>query len=186
MLAVENVEFAYGGSSILNGLSLEVRDGEMLGVVGPNGSGKTTLMRLVGGTLTPSNGAIRVDGSDLKDLGPGRRARLVAVVPQNPVLPLGFTVLQLVMLGRNPHLKLLQWEGRHDIEVAEQAMAVGLMVAGESAQVQVAAEGLNREELLAGVRKVTEKGNQSVAQAQKMNKGIDEQLNLQRTFVFKR
>ena len=122
MLAVENVEFAYGGSSILNGLSLEVRDGEMLGVVGPNGSGKTTLMRLVGGTLTPSNGAIRVDGSDLKDLGPGRRARLVAVVPQNPVLPLGFTVLQLVMLGRNPHLKLLQWEGRHDIEVAEQAM----------------------------------------------------------------
>lgn len=77
-------------------------------------------------------------------------------------------------------------EFNEEMSVAERAMAVGLMVAGESAQVKIDAGAINREELLAGLRKVTEKGNQSVGQAQKMNKGIDEQLNLQRTFVFKR
>jgi iron complex transport system ATP-binding protein len=122
MLVVENVAFAYGGGPVLDGLHLEVREGEMLGVVGPNGSGKTTLIQLIGGTLSPSGGAISIHGSDLKELGPGQRARLVSVVPQNPQLPLGFTVLQLVLLGRNPHLALLQWEGRHDLEVAEWAM----------------------------------------------------------------
>lgn len=73
-----------------------------------------------------------------------------------------------------------------EMSVAEQAMAVGLMVAGEANQVQLNQGAINREELLTGLRKVTEKGNQSVGQAQKMNKGINEQLNLQRTFVFKR
>ena len=77
-------------------------------------------------------------------------------------------------------------EFNEEMSVAERAMAVGLMVAGESAQVKIDAGAINREELLAGLRKVTEKGNQSVGQAQKMNKGIDQQLNLQRTFVFKR
>jgi hypothetical protein len=77
-------------------------------------------------------------------------------------------------------------EFNEDMSVAERAMAVGLMVAGQSEQVKIDDGTINREELLAGLRKVTEKGNQSVGQAQKMNKGIDQQLNLQRTFVFKR
>ena len=77
-------------------------------------------------------------------------------------------------------------EFNEEMSVAERAIAVALMVAGQSEQVQIDDGTINKEELLAGLRKVTEKGNQSVAQAQKMNKGIDEQLNLQRTFVFKR
>lgn len=77
-------------------------------------------------------------------------------------------------------------EFNEGMSVAERAMAVGLLVAGESKQVKIDDGTINKEELLAGLRKVTEKGNQSVGQAQKMNKGIDEQLNLQRTFVFKR
>jgi len=77
-------------------------------------------------------------------------------------------------------------EFNKEMSVAERAMAVGLMVAGQSEQVKIDDGTINREELLAGLRKVTEKGNQSVGQAQKMNKGIDQQLNLQRTFVFKR
>jgi len=77
-------------------------------------------------------------------------------------------------------------EFNEGMSVAERAMAVGLMVAGQSEQVKIDDGTINQEELLAGLRKVTEKGNQSVGQAQKMNKGIDQQLNLQRTFVFKR
>ena len=122
MLIVEGIQFAYGDRPVLDGLDLEVRGGKMLGVVGPNGCGKTTLLRLVSGVLRPSRGRISIDGRDLADLGASERARLVSVVPQSPRLPESVTVLDLVLMARNPHLKLLQWEGRGDLDVAVRAM----------------------------------------------------------------
>ena len=122
MLKVNDIHFGFNGTPVLNGLDLEVGDGEMVGVVGPNGSGKTTLLRLISGVLKPSEGRIRIDGEDLADLTPGRRARLVAVVPQNPRLPLGFSVLDLTLMGRNPHLKLLRSEGDRDFDIAHWAL----------------------------------------------------------------
>ena len=77
-------------------------------------------------------------------------------------------------------------EFNEEMSVAERAMAVGLMVAGEQNQVKIDAGTINKEELWAGLRKVTEKGNQSVGQAQKMINGIDQQLSVHRTFVFRR
>ena len=122
MLEVEKVHFAYRDSPILDGLDLTVRDGELIGIVGPNGSGKTTLLRLISGVLRPSGGRVRLDGTDVATLSSSQRARLVSVVPQNPQLPMSFTVSDLVLMGRNPHLRLLQWEGRTDLEVAARAM----------------------------------------------------------------
>ena len=72
--------------------------------------------------LRPSGGRITIDGRDITELSPNQRARLVAVVPQNPQLPESFTVLDLVLMARNPHLKLLQWEGRRDLDAAVRAM----------------------------------------------------------------
>lgn len=122
VLAVEDVHFSYRGTPVLQGLSLKARTGELVGIVGPNGSGKTTLLRLISGVARPSRGSISVDGTDLATLKASHRARLVAVVPQAPHLPPEFTTLELVLLGRNPHLRLLQWEGRHDLEVVLSAM----------------------------------------------------------------
>ena len=122
MLILENIHFAYDHHLILQGLDLEAREGEMVGIVGPNGTGKTTLLRLISGVLSPSNGCITVDGADIATLKADQRARLVSVVPQNPQLPLSFRVVDLVLMGRNAHLKLLQWEGRRDLEIARQAM----------------------------------------------------------------
>ena len=122
MLVVENIAFEYGARHVLSGVDLEVRDGEMVGLVGPNGSGKTTLLRLISGVIHPSHGSVSIDGSDLSKLNSSQRARLVSVVPQNPQLPLSFGVLDLVLLGRNPHLKLLQFEGGTDVEIAVRAM----------------------------------------------------------------
>ena len=122
MLTVDRVTFAYDARPVVDGLALEVREGELVGVVGPNGSGKTTLMRLISGLLRPASGTVRVDGADLRSLKPGQRARLVSVVPQNPQLPLGFTVVDLVLMGRNPHLKLLEQSGPRDMEVVSRAM----------------------------------------------------------------
>ena len=122
MLAVEDLHFAYKNTPILEGLHLEARAGELVGVVGPNGAGKTTLLRLIGGVLTPSRGRISISGVDLAGLKAARRAMLVSAVPQNPQLPLSFSVLDLVLMGRNPHLRLFQWEGRQDLEIAKEAM----------------------------------------------------------------
>ena len=77
----------------------------------------------------------------------------------------------------------LKLEGASPQEIA---LAVGLVVAGEKESLGAPEGDLDRAGLLEGVRKVTEKGNQAVGQAQKMNKGIDEQLNVQRTFMFRR
>ncbi len=122
MLSINNVSFAYRDGSVLDSLDLEFHDGERVGVVGPNGAGKTTLIKLVSGLLRPNVGGIEVDGADLATLRASERARLVSVVPQSPQLPLGFSVLDLVLMGRNPHLKLLQWERQSDVDVASHAM----------------------------------------------------------------
>ena len=149
MLEVEDLHFAYGDRRILRGLDLEARKGELVGLVGPNGSGKTTLLRLISGVLKPSQGRISIDGADMAGLKPGPRARLVSVVPQNPEVPLSFKVIDLVLMGRNPHLKLLQWESRDDLETARRAMeltdtldladrAVGSLSGGERQRTLVA------------------------------------------------
>ena len=149
MLLVDNIHFSYKDASILEGLKLEVQGGELLGLVGPNGAGKTTLLKLISGVLTPSLGRVIIDGTDLGALKPFQRAKLVSVVPQDAELPLSFKVQELVLMGRNPHLKLLQWEGPEDLEVARQAMEmtdtlslsdrdVGTLSGGERQRVVVA------------------------------------------------
>ncbi len=122
MLAVKNVSFGYGDNRVLEAVDLRVDRGELVGVVGPNGSGKTTLLKLITGVLRPSGGHIETHGKDLMAVSSKTRARLVSIVPQNPQLPLSFSVLDLVLMGRNPHLKLLQWERQPDVEIARRAM----------------------------------------------------------------
>jgi iron complex transport system ATP-binding protein len=122
MLSVQGIRFSYGDTQVIGGLDLQVGDGELVGLVGPNGSGKTTLLRLISGVLRPLGGRVLIDGADLARLSSNRRARLVSVVPQNPQLPLSFSVAELVLMGRNPHLGLLQWEGPRDVDIATSAM----------------------------------------------------------------
>lgn len=121
-LVVEGVSFKYGDREVLSGLDLEAREGEMVGVVGPNGSGKTTLLKVISGVMRPSAGKVIIDGADVAALSDGERAKLISVVPQNPELPLNISAIDLVLMGRNPHLKLLQWPGEADLAIARKAM----------------------------------------------------------------
>ena len=121
-LSATGIRFSYGPRVILDGLSLDAEPGEAVGLVGPNGSGKTTFLRTISGTLTPEAGRVDVHGSELLSLSPRDRARRVAMVRQNPSVPLGFSALEVVLMGRNPHLGLLQWEGPKDMEVCRRVM----------------------------------------------------------------
>ncbi|MCH7999260.1 MAG: ABC transporter ATP-binding protein [Chloroflexi bacterium] len=119
---MRNLTVAYGARVALRDVSLSLPVGELLGLVGPNGSGKTTLIRAVSGVVAPQAGGVSLDGDDALRLSPKEVALRVAVVPQNPHLPPAFTALELVLMGRTPHLKLLQSEGQGDLRAARRAM----------------------------------------------------------------
>ena len=122
VLNVQDMRFGYSGVPVLSGFDFSAVSGEFVGLVGPNGTGKTTLIRLMSGVLTQDAGVVEILGSRLDRMRSTERARLVSVVPQNPRTPSGLSAWDLVLLGRNPHLGLLQWEGRHDAEIAHSAM----------------------------------------------------------------
>jgi iron complex transport system ATP-binding protein len=126
LLTVERLTVSYnsGGREIvaLHGVSLALDAGEVVGLVGPNGSGKTTLVRAVTGVVKPVAGAARLGAVDVMSLSPHELAKQMAVVPQDPALPPAFAALEYVLMGRTPHLRLLQDEGPRDLEVARKVM----------------------------------------------------------------
>ena len=121
-LSARDLHLSYGANQVLQAIDLEIKTGEVVGLVGPNGVGKTTFLRIVSGVLKPQRGAVYLGGDDLGTLRPKDRAARVAMVPQTPAAPQGFTALEVVLMGRNPHLGLLQWEGMRDLEVCRRAM----------------------------------------------------------------
>ncbi len=122
MLKVLDIHFSYGSKPVLRGISLEVRRGEIVGLIGPNGSGKTTLLRTITRVLTSQKGKVYLNGDDAARLSQEEVARRVAVVPQTPFLPEAFTAMELVLMGRTPYLGHFRWEGERDMEIARQAM----------------------------------------------------------------
>jgi cobalamin transport system ATP-binding protein len=124
LLQAVDVGFSYGpGQAGLHGVSLDVARGGLVGVLGPNGSGKTTLLRLLGGLLPAASGRITLDGRDVGHMTRRDLARRIAVVPQETRLSFGYSVLEVVLMGRYPHLGPFELESPKDVAIARDALA---------------------------------------------------------------
>jgi iron complex transport system ATP-binding protein len=127
LAVMEGIEFAYpspeGASrSVLRGLDLALRAGDLVALLGPNGSGKTTLLRLVTAQLRPDRGSVSVGGRPVAEWRRDALARRVAVLPQQLELPAGFRVAELVEMGRAPHARSLFGSSAEDERAVRRAL----------------------------------------------------------------
>lgn len=121
MIRCERVSVTLGDKLVLDGVDLAVPRGAWLSIVGPNGAGKSTLLRYFTGAVS-GPGQMHIAGKPADALTRRERAQLVALVPQQPVIPDGMRVVDYVLLGRTPHIRALGVEGPHDIAAVHDAL----------------------------------------------------------------
>jgi iron complex transport system ATP-binding protein len=126
LLQAVDVSFRYQAHTplVLDGVSVSIGRGGLVGILGPNGSGKTTLLRLLAGTRRPAGGEVRLDGRPMSSLSRRHVARRVAVVPQETELAFEYSALEMVLMGRHPHLGVFAVEGPHDYALAHEALGL--------------------------------------------------------------
>ena len=125
ILSAHGVRAGYGSKIIIHELDLSLREADFLGILGPNGSGKTTLVRALTGIITPVSGEVRFRGRPLNRISSGELARSMAVVAQQPPATLDLSVEDIVLLGRIPYFKPLQWwPAPHDREVLSRTLSL--------------------------------------------------------------
>ena len=124
MLRADSVSFGYSPAFLLADVSVEITPGSLTGLLGPNGCGKTTLLKLLCGVLRPQGGTIGLDGRPLASLTRRELARHVAVVPQETHPAFDYSVMEMVLMGRHPHLGAFQLEGPADFAIARESLIV--------------------------------------------------------------
>lgn len=121
-LILKSVYFRYNGQWCLEGIDFELHKGEMVGMIGPNGSGKTTLLKVMDGLVRIQRGEILLLNRPLSNYTRGDVARRIAMVPQESTFRFPFSVFEVVLMGRFPHLGPFPFEGEEDKEIARQSM----------------------------------------------------------------
>ena len=112
----------YRGAFALHQVSVSIVRGSLTGLLGPNGCGKTTLLKLMAGVLRPQTGAIHLEGRVLADIPRRALARRIAVVPQETHPAFDYRVMEMVLMGRHPHLGPFALEGPGDLAIAHEAL----------------------------------------------------------------
>ncbi len=121
-MTLSNISFGYGTKLILKSVNLEIAHGKILGILGANGAGKSTLLRLLNGRLKVKSGSVLLAGVNIDSMSTNDIARKVAIVPQNPSAAFGFTVRELVAMGRRPYHGLMESITDRDIEAIDTAL----------------------------------------------------------------
>ncbi|MCF8144090.1 MAG: ABC transporter ATP-binding protein [Deltaproteobacteria bacterium] len=118
----KQLEYSYGDLRVLKDLSFSVHQGDFFIIIGPNGSGKTTLLKCISGILRPRAGSLEISGVPVHAYSRKSLARSIALVPQTAPVDFPFTVTEVVLMGRSPHLGILGVEHEKDLSIAHRAM----------------------------------------------------------------
>jgi len=119
---VTEVCAGYNDTDVLKSVTLQVEQGEFVGIIGPNGCGKTTTLRVITRSLRPSSGSVNILGSDAYRMSAREFSCLVALVPQDAFTAFDFTVLEVALMGRSPWMGRFAVEGESDYEIAREAL----------------------------------------------------------------
>ena len=123
-LTTEHVSYSHPRSDFaVRDVSVAVARGSLTGLLGPNGCGKTTLLKLLAGVLKPDRGMVTLDGRPLSTMPRREIARHIAVVPQETHPAFDYAVMEMVLMGRHPHLGAFQLEGPDDLAIARESLA---------------------------------------------------------------
>lgn len=123
-ITVQHLKHAFDGRTVIDDLTFEVATGKFFIIIGPNGSGKTTLLKLMVGLLPLKSGQIRLLSKKIGDYTAKSMAKKIAYVPQSVPVEFPFTVTQVILMGRSPHLGVLGFEGEEDMRLAHEAMTI--------------------------------------------------------------
>ncbi|MCK4885663.1 ABC transporter ATP-binding protein [Candidatus Bathyarchaeota archaeon] len=121
-LTIDGIDCSYGSVDVLKDVGFAVESGQFLGVLGPNGSGKTTLLKSISRVLKPQKGAIFIGDENVYKMKTVDVAKQMAVVPQSTPVCFDFTALEVVLMGRNPHMARFKMEGKKDLDIAKNSM----------------------------------------------------------------
>jgi iron complex transport system ATP-binding protein len=121
MLEVSDIRFSYA-EPVLKGLTLAVRDGELLALLGPNGAGKSTLVKMIVGILRPASGKLLLDGRNLQAMARREAARLIGYVAQESNVMFPLTAMEYVLQGRFAQGRLIGFESDEDLREARRVM----------------------------------------------------------------
>jgi iron complex transport system ATP-binding protein len=154
LLHARDISFSYergpGARVVLDGVSVAIGRGSVVGLLGPNGSGKTTLLRLLAGVLTPRSGTISIDGRAIGTIGRRELARRLAMVSQDTRATFDFSVIEMVLMGRYPHLGPFALEGPDDLDIARAALEATGTAAFEERSFATLSGGEKQRVVIAG------------------------------------
>jgi iron complex transport system ATP-binding protein/manganese/iron transport system ATP-binding protein len=117
-----NLSCGYGQRRVVDGISLKLKVGEVVGLLGANGCGKTTLIKTILGLLPVQGGEVLLDGKNIRNWTSAQIARVIGYIPQMHTPPFPFEVLDVVLMGRTAHIKPFSSPSPQDVKIAEQAL----------------------------------------------------------------
>ncbi|MBU1852989.1 MAG: ABC transporter ATP-binding protein [Candidatus Omnitrophica bacterium] len=124
LVKINNISGGYHKTIIIKGVSFEIEKGDFLGIIGPNGSGKSTLLRLMSRVLPLTSGDIFLEKKNISQMSLKEFCSSVAFVPQDTSINFSFSVNEIVLMGRIPHLKRMQFETKKDFETVEHSLSL--------------------------------------------------------------
>ena len=121
-IKAENINVTLEKNNILKGINIEVDNKEVVGIIGPNGSGKSTLLKCIYRILKPSEGVIKLDGIDMKNISIKESSKKLSVLSQHNNYNFDFTVKEIVLMGRAPYKKFMERDNKEDYDIVNDAL----------------------------------------------------------------